>query len=146
MRKLEYWSNIVWKVVLDEDSAKFRRKLLLTRSLPAKNGWAVKSNGRWFGVYRKCGELCFQCDAWRCRIEPAYQCLLEQGSTGERVFAISSAGQSVFEHHYRVSSWARKYDPTYDDIDAQSDDFFLWLYRLWNDPAGVDDIIRMLSD
>jgi hypothetical protein len=146
MKTLEYWSNIVWQVSLCEETLKFRRKLLLKRSLPSSSGWAIRSLGKWLAVYRKGDELWFRCDDWACRIDTLHQCVLDRKSSGSNIFILSSGGVVVFQHQYKVSSWGRKIDPTYDDIDLQGDDFFLWLFRLWNDPKGVDGTVRLLAD
>lgn len=144
MKNLSYWLSMWWQVSLSEDTGEFRRKFLLGRATSKKNGWAYKSNGKWFAVYRNDDALMFQCDEWVCKVGDLYQCKLTR-ELGKSVFILSSGDSVVFRHEYKASSWVKKFDPTYDELDAENDDFLLWLYHLWGDGERVKALTEQLS-
>ena len=146
MKTLAYWSNRLWKVSFAEVGAKFSRQLLLWRSIPRKSGWAYQSAGKWFAVYRKDGELWFRCDGWSCKIDSTTRCLLTGESSDRKVFTLETGSAIAFRHDYKSSTWQKTVDPTYDEIDAEHDDFFLWLSRMWGDEKRVTAMASILVD
>lgn len=144
MKILLYWSSRIWRVSLDESTAKFHRKFAALSSPKRYTGWAYKSNRKWFAVYREDDMLQFRCEEWICAIDEYHSCQLIRRS-GQNLFLLKVENKIVFQHEYESRDWAKRGDPTYDQIDAEDDDFFLWLFRLWGDAKRVKNTIERLS-
>jgi hypothetical protein len=127
-----------------EQHPKFRRRFSMGRPFSEKNGWAWKSEGKWFAVYYSDDELWFRCDELAYRIDSSHKCAFSEISN-RHVFILTANDLIVFRHEYKIAQFARKIDPTYDEIDAESDDFLLWLHRLWNDGERIKALIGVLS-
>jgi len=145
MKTLAYWASQVWSISLFVEEGKFRRKLLMWRPLIGNSGWACHSNRKWFAVYRNGDDLIFRCNTWSCRVDESYSCHLSDEFPNENVFSLNKSGVCVFSHKYKTSKWLEKIDPTFDEIDRESNDFFYWLHKLWNDIDQIKLITMRLS-
>lgn len=142
---MTYWSNRLWLIELSVDGH-FRRRLALSPKRNTKSGWAYKADGRWFAVYRDGTQLRFRSDDWSCIVGPEYQCSLECKASDRRIFSLQVGKTPVFQFEYRPPSLGKAVDITYDALDMENDDFFLWLCNLWNDPAMRDGLLLRLVE
>lgn len=145
MKILSYWPSRMWQVLLDEGKVQFHRKLAIWHAPKRYSGWAYKSNQKWFAVYRDDGALQFRCDEWICTVNEGRSCeLIRQPE--KNLFLLKEENTVVFQHEYKSRDWGKDLDPTYDEIDAEGDDFFLWLSRLWGDSTRVKSTIERLAN
>ena len=99
-------------------------------------GSVWKQNGKWF-VFHKDNEsliLQYKNNIWRVTSE--YTVSL-RGYFIFRNFRIMRNGKLVFSIWYKPKYlFGGLVDPTYDGLDAQSDDFFLYVKNIWHDWAA----------
>lgn len=100
-----------------------------------------KQNGKWFVFYKDKESLILQHKQKIWRVTPEYTVSL-RGYFILRNFRIRRNGCLVFSFWYKPKFlFLSLLDPTHDYIDAESDDFFLYVKNMWQDWAG-----RPLSD
>jgi len=90
-----------------------------------------RKNGKYFAFYRDDESLLLQYKHYKWRVTPEYKVAL-RGYYFVRNFKIMHNGLVVFSIWYGTNSlffWL--IDPTYDAIDAESDDFFLYVKNMW---------------
>lgn len=143
MKTLAYWSSRIWRVEFSYPD-RFRKRLALGRNVRGSSGWACIIDGSWFSVYREGNQLRFQRDAWSCSIQSDQQCLVSQDSPERLIFSVKSGEEIVFQYTYRPPSFGAKVDVTYDALDMESDDFFIWLCQLWNDSVMQEAVLHRL--
>lgn len=90
-----------------------------------------RQNGKDFAFYRDNESLLLQHKTNKWRVSPEYSVSL-RGIYFLRNFRIKHHGKVVFSIWYKPKDlFIFLSDPTYDAIDAESDDFFLYLKRMW---------------
>jgi len=90
-----------------------------------------KQNGKYFAFHRDNESLILQYKKNIWRLIPQYTVTLH-GYYFFRNFRISHKGKLIFSIWYKPKGlffWL--IDPTYDSIDAESDDFFLYVKSMW---------------
>jgi hypothetical protein len=98
----------------------------------AQPGSVWKQNGKWFAFYKDDESWLLQHKNSKWRVTPEHSVSLRAWFL-LRNFRIKRGGRLVFSIWYRP-----KYlfffliDPTYDAIDAETDDFFLFVKNTWN--------------
>ena len=92
-----------------------------------------KQNGKWFAFHNDDESLILQQDKNIWRVTPEYTVSLT-GYFPFRNFRIRRNGRLVFSIWYKPKFLflvLALLDPTYDALDAESDDFFLYLKEMW---------------
>jgi len=95
-------------------------------------GSVWKQNGRYFIFYRDEESILLQQGNEKWRVIPEYTVIL-RGYIFVRNFKIFHHGKVVYSIWYKPSGvffWL--VDSTYDSIDAESDDFFLYVKNMWS--------------
>ena len=94
-------------------------------------GSVWKQNGKYFIFYRDEESILLQQGRKKWRVIPEYTVIL-RGYFFVRNFKIFHQGKVVYSIWYKPSGvlfWL--VDPTYDSIDAETDDFFLYVKNMW---------------
>ena len=90
-----------------------------------------RQNGKFFAFYRDDRSLLLQNKTRKWRVIPEYTVSLKQYFIF-RNFKIHQNGKEVFSIWYKPKGlFFFLIDPTYDSIDAESDDFFLYIKSMW---------------
>jgi hypothetical protein len=90
-----------------------------------------RQNGKVFAFYRDDESLLLQYKTNKWRVTPEYTVSL-RGFYFIRNFRIKQQGKVVFSIWYKPKGlFFFLIDPTYDAIDAEADDFFLYLKSMW---------------
>lgn len=90
-----------------------------------------KQNGKVFALYHDDQSILLQCNTQKWRAIPEYTVSLTNLWI-LRNFKIQHQGKVVFSIWYKPKGLLfSRIDPTYDAIDAESDDFFLYLNNMW---------------
>ncbi len=114
----------------DTESGKIKRIRGLERD-DTEFGSIWKQNGKWFAFYRDDISLLLQCGREKWRVTPDSAASVKGSFL--RHFRISRDNRVIFSMRYKpkgVLFWL--VDPTYDAIDAESDDFFLYVSNMWS--------------
>ncbi len=110
-------------------------------------GSAWKQQGHWFVLWHDGDSLILQSGRRQWRLNS--ELTLDVTGHFRRSFRIRARGELEFEFNYwfKGALWSR-IDPTYDGIDEESDDFFLYVTGMWgywkNRPA--DEFLANLAD
>jgi hypothetical protein len=129
-----WWQTVAFDTTLGTGQVRWFRR----RPAVAK-GWATKHHGQWYAVWSNGENLVLQIGTQQIPMTEEYVCRNVQSGT-ERTLTITAGSKRVLELEYAAVS--RNEDPTFDDIDLESEDFFVWLCRLWNDPKWKKDAIH----
>jgi hypothetical protein len=107
---------------------------------PAKTGgFATKHRGIWYAVWNGGKQLVFQSAQRRLAITDALTC--ETSASGAvRTFIVRDDKMELFRLTYEGP--AGEQDPTFDEIDLEQSDFFVWVARLWNDHSRRQAVIE----
>ena len=99
-------------------------------TLPVNWGSVWKQRGRWFGLWHDGDSLVFQHqrDKWKLTPDVA----LQVRGRYRRTFEIFRGGGVEFQFSYWFKgAIAAHIDPTYDRLEEESDDFFLYVMAMW---------------
>ena len=143
MKQLEYWGRRYWRVDFDEERILFSKRLNIFSSISRKSGWALRSEGEWYAV------VCLDHSLWLCGEKQKYDigvghCVLQQNAE-KNDFVVFYSDKEVLRHSYSPPTLSKRLDPTFDDLDAELEDFFLWISRLWGDKERIGGIVDVLS-
>lgn len=138
---LDFW-NRRWQSVSYDTATGAGRIRWLVRPPKESGGWAYRHRGKWFAVWKDRNRLVFQVGdrQWSLGCETACR-LVESGTT--RRFTLSRNGIVEFEFEYEPAR--HEDDPTFDDLDDEMEDFFLWLNRLWGNAERQRSMLRSAS-
>lgn len=102
----------------------FRRKPRTCR------GWAKRHKGTWYAIWVNNGKLHFQEKDKVFPMTDDFRCInvLEKG---KRRFEIWENSKKIVSVAYKA--YEDNGDPTYDNSDLELDDFFFWVFLIWND-------------
>jgi hypothetical protein len=93
-------------------------------------GSVWKQNGKWFAFHKDEQSLILQHKNHVWRLEPNTTVSLQ--GLFFRKFIIKENGKIVFKIRYKPKGLLKSIiDPTYDSIDMESDDFFLYISNMW---------------
>lgn len=134
---LNFWNREWQTVSYDTDTGRGRVRWF-GRKPERMNGWAHRRSGRWFVLRSEGDALFFQSGTQSWRVGDEVKCRLQEEDKVRR-FALVRHGAVEFELEYRVK--VPHQDPTFDDLDDEMQDFFLWLNRLWCDPSRQADLL-----
>lgn len=100
-------------------------------------GWAYRLRRRWYCLWNDNGRLVFQQGVQRFPLGAPW--LLRQQPTaasGSGLFTVTDGRVVALEVRYKLPSngFLARRDLTWDDVDEEGSDFFLWLSRLAADP------------
>ncbi len=113
----------------DTETGKVSIAFLADRN-KADFGTAWKQNGKWFVFHCDEQSLVLQHKNKIWRVDSNYNATLTGGRV--RKFEIFKHDKKVFSIKYKPKGLiSRIIDPTYDAIDAESDDFFLYVTNMW---------------
>ena len=95
-------------------------------------GWGSvwKQRGRWFGIWHDGDSLIFQCsqNRWKLTTEVTFRVIGRYW----RTFQITRNGNVEFQFSYWFrGAFAANFDPTYDRLEEEADDFFLYVVGMW---------------
>jgi len=97
----------------------------------AQWGFLWQQRGRWFAIYKDDESLIFQHEQQSWRLKPDIALHVTKGQL--RKFQIISGSESVFEFRYLFKGFIQSLiDVTYDGIDEELDDFFLYVTHMWD--------------
>lgn len=136
---LNYW-NREWQSVTyfpTKGKAYIRWLCLKTKNTV---GWAYRFRRKWYAVWRQEGEIVFQASNKRWSLtNEKIRFHNEEISSIQRKFFITLSKETVFELVYekdKTKFWNIN-DITYDDIDEEYNDFFLWLTNIQDNPGWI---------
>jgi hypothetical protein len=130
-RILDYW-NRRWQSVAFDPSSGEAHVRWLARKPKQCAGWAFYRDGCWYAVQLEGGDLVFQAGRDKWAMDGNLQCKNTRRGTA-RLFCIQRGDDVVFRLSYES---ARELDePTADNLDLETTDFFYWVARVWNDPG-----------
>lgn len=95
-------------------------------------GFVWKQGGKWFAIRSDEESLLFQHGSETWRLRPENEFHVSSGLF--RLFTIQRAGRAVFSLKYRLSfggAVLAVIDPTYDAMDDETDDFFVYVVNMW---------------
>jgi hypothetical protein len=101
-------------------------------------GFAHRHRGLWYVVSSAGSEVIFQAGTERHSISDQIGCEFLAGDR-RRTFRVRAGARVVCEVHYRLgllATLAKRFDPTWDRMDEEDADFFLWLAGRWNEFAA----------
>jgi len=141
---LGYWSRVWQAVAFDTDKGKGRIRITPRKLGPPIHGWAYRYSGKWYAVWRDGDGLVFQAMTKRWPITDGFRFACDsKDSDPNRAFTVlDSEGQVEYHLEYEpsISDLAKTKDPTWDVIDEEQSDFFLWLSHLAADEAWMDGL------
>lgn len=106
------------------------------------SGFAYKHKGSWWAVWKDGERLMLQNHAEKWQIGNG-KCQLLNIGNGLRRLEIKSPNVQLLCVEYSSSSFIE--DPTHDLVDEETEDFFFWIYRIWNDPSWTDALLKRYS-
>jgi hypothetical protein len=104
-------------------------------------GFLWKQRGKWFAIWRDDKHLVFQHKSQQWRLASDHEFRVRRGFRRkfEIIERISSRNKQVFSFSYWFKGAAFVFiDPTYDAIDEESDDFFLYIVTMWQSWKDID--------
>lgn len=110
-------------------------------------GSAWKQRGRWFGLWHDGTSLVFQHGGSQWKLTA--DVVLRVNGSFWRTFQIARQGNVEFQFSYRFrGAIIAAIDPTYDTLDEEADDFFLYVTRMWEywKDRGSDEFGRSTSE
>ena len=113
----------------DTETGKVSRAFFANRN-ETDFGVAWKQNGKWFVFHNDEQSLILQHKSKIWRVNPEYSVSIK----GDRIreFEIYKNNKKDFSIRYKPKGLLQQLiDPTYDAIDAESDDFFLYVTNMW---------------
>jgi hypothetical protein len=105
-------------------------------------GFAHRNGGRWYVVYERDGEI--RLYAGGCVIQVGAGELRRHTVDGtHHEVRVYGADGETLRVAYRPARfrWWNRLDPTFDALDEETSDFFVWLERLWDD-AGLREELQ----
>jgi len=126
MVELVFWNCRRLGISWDTSSGSGRLRL---RAPKSALGWAFRSKGTWYGLWRAGKDWILQRGTERWSLKAVSVSLEEAGK--ERIFRVLDENRVVLQHAYvpKARSLLRRFDPTYDSLDEEMEDFFLWTAR-----------------
>lgn len=117
------WLGVSW------DTINGRARLRLRKPKDSR-GSAYRDHGGWYALWRGESEWVWQ-HGTRQWLLPTIQTALSEAGR-KRVFQLLSNDKVLYEHVYIPKSRGllRRLDPTYDMMDEEEDDFFVWTSRM----------------
>ncbi|HWW99402.1 hypothetical protein [Collimonas sp.] len=93
-------------------------------------GFLWRQRGKWFAIRKDHESLIFQHGTKQWRLRSGHEFSVTRGFL--RQFKIRESGQATFTLKYLFTgAFLANIDPTYDSIDEESDDFFLYVSEMW---------------
>ncbi len=130
---LDHW-YLSWLTVSYKTETGRGRARWFGRKTQHSVGRAYRRRGRWYVRRSDPDGLFFQAGRRTWRLDdPEITCALEELGRKRR-FTLTRHGELEFELTYR-KGYLSYWDPTFDDLDDELEDFFLHLSRLWHDPS-----------
>ncbi|MDJ0758992.1 MAG: hypothetical protein QNJ19_06305 [Woeseiaceae bacterium] len=128
MKLNHYWTS-GGTFEFDPDSGEVTR-IRGDEESPTNWGSVWKQRGRWFALWHDGDALVFQHGQHRWNLTP--DVTLRVTGRNRRTFRVLRNGDEAFRFTY-FAKWAifSFVDPTYDALDAESDDFFLYVTAMW---------------
>jgi hypothetical protein len=93
-------------------------------------GFVWRESARWYAIRKDHQSLIFQTGPRSWRLRNGVEFKITRG--WRRRIQILRDGVIEFDLRYSFhDGWAVALDPTYDGMDEESDDFFLYVYQMW---------------
>lgn len=111
---------------LNTESGRSRRSFKYKWLATPDKGSAWRQDLKWFYWYEQDGQVHLQHKKKIWKVDENHQFYVRQVNTRYREFKVVRSGIEVFKLKYKVKGyWQSQFDPTYDGLDAENDDFFL---------------------
>lgn len=139
-----YYKNRMWQTVNFDIDNGIGHVRWFKNNPNVCSGWAYKKNLKWYSVWSNGSSLFFQTGKIKIPITDEYICtfrLLKKTF----LFQIAKGDKIVFSKKILKPFLLTKIDITYDDFDFELDNFFYWLYNLWNDVKWRNEVISNLN-
>ncbi len=145
MRLNHYWTS-GGTVEFDPQTGEVTR-IRGTNRFPVNWGSVWRQRGRWFSLWHDGDALVFQHQRERWRLTP--DVTLKVKGRIRRTFEISRNGdvEFLFRYWFKGTIFAH-IDPTYDGLEEESDDFFVYVTLMWEywKDRSVDDFTALLQE
>jgi hypothetical protein len=141
---LEYW-GWKWIHVLFDPQKGSARLTLVPRKLKV-SGWAWRHRGTWWALFKSNGGLQFFARGRLWPLSDIDEAVVARRNS-KNIFQVRAADRT-FEEEYtspRDRPWNRV-DPTYDELDEQTDDFLLKVASVWRDKALTKSLSELWSN
>ena len=129
---LDYW-NRRWQSVAFDPARGNGHVRWFRRNPKQPAGWALHYKGGWYAIRKEGQDLVFQAGTAKWPMNDEFRCRNDRRGP-IRLFTIRKGDAIEFQIEYDVPSQLD--EPTVDQIDLETTDFFYWVARLWND-AGL---------
>lgn len=142
--ELKSWGSARVGLVLAPDSGRFRRKLLW-RPHKTCAGFGVVYRGVVYALYREGENIYFQWGKRRATVSQAgVEVLWGRVDARQNSFEVRVQGGEGLELTYPSALTKRiaKLDPSFDALDEELEDFFLWTSRRVKDANWVAEALR----
>ncbi len=128
---LDYWNRHWQSVAFDCTLGKANVRWLAGK--PRRSaGWAMHHSGNWYAVRLEGQDLVFQAGPNQWTMDGDFQCRNDRRGA-IRVFTIHRGDAITLQIKY--DSMPELDEPTADNLDLETRDFFYWVARIWNDPG-----------
>ena len=122
--------------------APFKVKISWFKKVTAFSGFAYKHKGNWLTVWKDGEQLILQSNVGKWPIGHGECQLLNVGNSIRRLEIKFPDSQSLCMEY---NSTPLVEDSTHDSVDEETEDFFFWVYRIWNDPVWASALIERYS-
>lgn len=138
-----YWNCRRHEVLFNPTNGHCRLRWFRSRKGTAYYGWAFRHRRRWYCLWNDAGVLRLHLGAQSWPLGTTTQFLREliPGTTRCRFRVVQGADVPI-EVTYRnpTTRFMNRFDPSYDRLDEEREDFFLWLASLSADPDRLEAI------
>lgn len=123
-------------------STPFKIKTSWFKKITAFSGFAYKHQGHWLAVWKDGEQLMLQSSEGKWKVGCG-ECRLLDAGNGNRRLEIDSPDAQSLRMEYNSTPLIE--DPAHDVIDEETEDFFFWVYRVWNDPEWTSALLERYS-
>jgi hypothetical protein len=135
---LDHWRRRWQSVSFDTANGKGHVRWL-SRRPKTGIGWATKHGNEWFALWSNGKNIIFQAGMAKFQFVEMTACSnVRRG--GSRHLLIEEAGSVIFDVVYRAVD--RDRDPTFDEVDLESEDFFYYVSKICNDKKWCADLTK----
>ncbi|RUO46535.1 hypothetical protein [Pseudidiomarina donghaiensis] len=122
--------------------APFKVKTSWFKKVTSFSGFAYKHKGEWLAVWKDGEQLVLQSHTGKWPIGHG-ECHITYTGDGVRRLEIKPSDGQPLCLEYNSTPVIE--DPTHDAVDEETEDFFVWVCRVWNDPAWASALLTRYS-
>ena len=120
----------------------FKIKTSWFNKVTSFSGFAYKHKGQWLVVWKDGKQLVFQSSIGKWPVGHG-ECHLFCTGDGVRRFEIKPPNGQSLCLEYNSTKFIE--DSIHDAVDEEIEDFFVWVYRVWNDPSWISALLTRYS-